>query len=60
MLAGNLLGLMATHLARRDAAGLAHAPDPVLTATPNCFAARLHDMPPLLTAATTRSRRSIE
>jgi hypothetical protein len=32
----------------------------VLIPTPNCFAARLQDMPPVLTAATTRSRRSKE
>src|SRR5262245_43033019 len=32
----------------------------VLMLTPNCFAARWHEMPPVLTAATTRSRRSIE
>jgi hypothetical protein len=32
----------------------------VLMPTPNCFAALLHDMPPVFTEATTRSRRSIE
>jgi hypothetical protein len=32
----------------------------VLTPTPNCAAAWWHDMPPVSTAATTRSRRSIE
>jgi len=47
----------------RYAAGLAHAPAQliaVLTATSNWFAARLQNIPPLLTAATTRSRTSIE
>jgi hypothetical protein len=32
----------------------------VLIPTPNRLAARLHDIPPLTTAATTRFRRSIE
>jgi len=57
------LRLLAAHLARRYAAGLAHAPAQliaVLTATSNWFAARLQNIPPLLTAATTRSRTSIE
>src|SRR5271154_2889797 len=35
-------------------------PITVLTATPNCDAARCRDSPPVTTAPTTRSRRSIE
>jgi hypothetical protein len=63
VLARNGFRLVPTHLPRRNAAGLTQAPHPNnrrAEATPNCAAAWWQDRPLLSTAATTRSRRSIE
>ena len=62
VLARNLLWFVTAHLAgcyAPVARSRWHQLMAVLIATPNCFAARLHDRPPL-TAPTTRFRRSIE
>ena len=59
----NLLWPIAADLVRLDAAGLLEAlypVDRVLMPTPNWAAARCRDRPPLMTALTTRSRRSSE
>jgi hypothetical protein len=62
VLTRNRLRLVTSHLARLKAAGFGRLTQlmAVLTPIPNCFAARLQDIPPVLTAAITRSRRSIE
>src|ERR1700756_26391 len=63
VLAGNGLGFVAAHLERRHAARLLEPPNPIdhrAGSAPNRAAARSRDSPHSKTAATARSRRSID